>query len=1002
MIFNNEKESTNNKYKFLTETKLVKSSSLSKLHRNLEIGKLDQSMNRSAKSRSRSGSYRHKKKKKNKRIKLLYLNKLCRRSNGEITKKNNFEYKFKVLLGKIFVKKQDLDELAKRKKLYSEQVKKIKIIKKTNSFKPKEDSAFDIIRKYSLKVLCTNRAIINNKKEKEKELFQKLEEIDKSNLNSAILETPHVEQKLKLTPVLKNLQFINNNCTPIIPTIKNYTSKSNLIKFEENIQTNIGFHNNSFNLSKNLELTNKNNQNNFSQKKEILNKMSPELLRLKSIYKRNNEKNDITNSLNDSNKNEIIKIGKSFDNANIKHIEISSDIKYQKKPKKERVDLCKDLHILYYAIGPGNASYLVKNCMYHRTNWKESYSYVSNLFNFKWQPVSQGIDFLRLGKYASVKQIVNHFENHSCISNKANLFINMMDYCEQRKISVFKYIPLTIIFDLNILENTNDEKVLKKLQKLRKFMDEDENKFIKKYEDIGNYFKEKEYIEEKKKKYEMSKENQNKKNKILYYVKEVDEDKSDDEFTNDNMDIKYPLYRNIFGKIKLNEKTETKFQNNLCVNIKERDRQKFIAKYTGSNTVVELPETHSSGKNIWIIKAINLNRGMCIKIVNNYKKMIQVLNKFRLGVNYDFTSKNIDNTDNNTSSNENKDKKDDFNPRAPIYICEKIIIQKYIERPLLYKGRKCDMRVWVLITQNLKVYFFKEGHLKTCSIPFDIESKDAYTHITNYSFQKYNECFQKYEKGNEVPFYDFQKFIDEQYPDKNYKLNINLYSQIKEIVAISMKSVKEQIDKNGNTYQFEIFGYDFMLDENFNLFLIEVNTNPGLEESSPWIQIIVPRMLDDALRLTIDQLFNPAYDFSKMYKKDKDENTFKIITNEFKEKVESENKYLKTEIELRNKFEKEKEVDNKIKRMNTKSFNINDLIKKLDKKPEINTELNKNDKYISPFPVPGYKNDENLWEFVCDLTSNDPLDEFLDKDKESEKCYTGIRYLFNKKKNGEN
>ena len=161
-------------------------------------------------------------------------------------------------------------------------------------------------------------------------------------------------------------------------------------------------------------------------------------------------------------------------------------------------------------------------------------------------------------------------------------------------------------------------------------------------------------------------------------------------------------------------------------------------------------------------------------------------------------------------------------------------------------------------------------------------------------------------------------------------------------------------------------------------------------------------MLDDALRLTIDQLFNPAYDFSKMYKKDKDENTFKIITNEFKEKVESENKYLKTEIELRNKFEKEKEVDNKIKRTNTKSFNINDLIKKLDKKPEINTELNKNDKYISPFPVPGYKNDENLWEFVCDLTSNDPLDEFLDKDKESEKCYTGIRYLFNKKKNNEN
>ena len=987
MIFNNEKEIGNKNYNFITEVKLVKSSSSSKLHRTFGIGKLEQSLNRNARSRSRSGSgVFGRKKKKRRRIKLLYLN---RKSNIEVSKKNNFEYRFKVLLGKIFVKKQDLDELAKRKKLYSEQVKKIKIIKRTNStnsFKPKEDTPFEIIKKYSLKVLSTNRAVINNKKEKEKELFHKLEEIDKTNLNSAILGTPHIEQKLKLTPVIKKLQLINTNCTPIIPTNKIYPTKCNN-KLEENIKTNFGFLNNSFNLSKHYEITNKNNKNSYSQTKNLLDKMAPEVLKLKSIYKRNGDKSDLKSNLNDSNKKEQVNQRKSFDNS-IKHIEIC-DTYTQKKPKKERVDLCKDLHVLYYAIGPGNASYLVKNCMYHRTNWKETYSYVTNLFNFKWQPVSQGIDFLRLGKYASVKQIVNHFENHFCISNKANLFINMVDYCEQRKISVFKYVPLTIIFDLNVLEYIKDEKIMKRLDKLKKFVDEDENKFVKKYEDIGNYFKEEEFIEEKKKKIQTAKENNNKKNKILYYVKEVEEVNSDDEI--DNNDTKYPLYRNYFDKFKLIEKVENKFQ----FNIRDKEKQRLLSKHIGTNTVIELPETHSSGKNMWIVKAINLNRGMCIKIANNYKKMMQIVNKFKEGVNYDFTSKNLENTDNKSPPKDNKDKKD-LNPKAPIYNCEKIIIQKYIERPLLYKGRKCDMRVWVLITQNLKVYFFKEGHLKTCSIPFDIESKDAYSHITNYSFQKYNEYFQKYEKGNEVPFYDFQKFIDEKYPEKNYKLNINLYSQIKEIISISMKSVKDQIDKNGNTYQFEIFGYDFMLDEDFNLFLIEVNTNPGIEESSPWIQIIIPRMLDDALRLTIDQLFNPGYDFSKMYKKDKNGNNLKIITNNFKEKIESENRNIKTETIHIKHLEKENEKE----RMKTESININDLMNKIDKKPKIKTELNKNDKYISPFPVPGYKNDENLWEFVCDLTSKDPLDEFLDK--ENDKCYTGIRYLFNKKKNGEN
>ena len=62
-------------------------------------------------------------------------------------------------------------------------------------------------------------------------------------------------------------------------------------------------------------------------------------------------------------------------------------------------------------------------------------------------------------------------------------------------------------------------------------------------------------------------------------------------------------------------------------------------------------------------------------------------------------------------------------------------------------------------------------------------------------------------------------------------------------------------------YTFEIFGFDFMLDCNFEPFLIEVNSNPGYEESSPLIKMLVPRMLDDALRLTVDKEFGTIYHF---------------------------------------------------------------------------------------------------------------------------------------------
>lgn len=41
----------------------------------------------------------------------------------------------------------------------------------------------------------------------------------------------------------------------------------------------------------------------------------------------------------------------------------------------------------------------------------------------------------------------------------------------------------------------------------------------------------------------------------------------------------------------------------------------------------------------------------------------------------------------------------------------------------------------------------------------------------------------------------------------------------------------------------EIFGYDFIIDSDFKTWLIEVNTNPCIEESSSILQILLPRML---------------------------------------------------------------------------------------------------------------------------------------------------------------
>ena len=71
-------------------------------------------------------------------------------------------------------------------------------------------------------------------------------------------------------------------------------------------------------------------------------------------------------------------------------------------------------------------------------------------------------------------------------------------------------------------------------------------------------------------------------------------------------------------------------------------------------------------------------------------------------------------------------------------------------------------------------------------------------------------------------------------------------------IEATMMSVRQKINKNNRRYCMSIFGYDFMLDRNLRSWLIEVNTNPCLEESNKLLSMLIPRMLDDAFKLSLD------------------------------------------------------------------------------------------------------------------------------------------------------
>jgi len=467
------------------------------------------------------------------------------------------------------------------------------------------------------------------------------------------------------------------------------------------------------------------------------------------IYNKNNEHKD------KSIKNKFLSSSYKFTNSNKnnKNKNYCNNLFKEIIFIKSNEELCKNESLYTYIVRPENCGYLIKNCFKHRKNWKEIEDLESKDFNFKWQQTTRGIDYNHLSLSENKKQMVNHFEFLGVISNKANLFINMMQYAESKEQNIFKYLPFTVLFDYNKVNFFNK---LVSFEHLFKNIDD----YIVSY-------------------YEVDERNYKKDKDRLYgYF--------------------FPFIDRIGNKTVINI-PDTHFVKNKIKIIDD-----------SNNNENKVPKIKN---NFWIIKAPDLNRGMCIKIVNNMMLIKRIIREYSMGIKIGYNDKNNNdenfndftgyNDDQNQSENyddENGEEDNNYNYNFKyqinsIYNSNKFmksnyessptkentnnyrshicVIQKYIEKPLLYYGRKFDIRIWVLLTQNLNVYMFEEGHLKCCSINYNLNSDNTFCHLTNYSFQKHSSNFGKYEFGNEVSFSDFQKNIDVNYDKKvNFKNDI--------------------------------------------------------------------------------------------------------------------------------------------------------------------------------------------------------------------------------------
>jgi len=295
------------------------------------------------------------------------------------------------------------------------------------------------------------------------------------------------------------------------------------------------------------------------------------------------------------------------------------------------------------------------------------------------------------------------------------------------------------------------------------------------------------------------------------------------------------------------------------------------------------------------------------------------------------------------------------------------VIQKYIEKPLLVKARKFDIRVWALVTHNYDFYFFKEGYLRTSSEEFNLGDVDNYfIHLTNNAVQKFSSNYGQFENGNQLSFPWFQKFMEEMFPGFDFKGKI--INRIKELIFISMSSVRKKLNPNDRKHCFEVFGYDFIIDENLHVWLIEVNTNPCLEESSPLLAMLIPRMIDDAFKLTLDLLFpkrDPPINKQKpqtmILQKSIPISLFtdeKTKSNSMEEIKDQNSNPIKPSEKNEQEIQLESESITTTATIKNENIIKNEETAVIEKKP---ARPQQKEKVPSQFPVQGYSDEENMW-----------------------------------------
>eukprot|EP00071_Canis_lupus_P041033 XP_022274590.1 inactive polyglycylase TTLL10 isoform X1 [Canis lupus familiaris] len=183
------------------------------------------------------------------------------------------------------------------------------------------------------------------------------------------------------------------------------------------------------------------------------------------------------------------------------------------------------------------------------------------------------------------------------------------------------------------------------------------------------------------------------------------------------------------------------------------------------------------------------------------------------------------------------------------------VVQRYIQNPLLLDGKKFDVRSYLLIACAMPyMVFFGHGYARLTLSLYDPHSSDLSGHLTNQFMQKKSPLYVLLKEDTVWSMDRLNRHINDKFRKTKGLPRDWVFTtftkRMQQIMAHCFQAVKAKLHcKLG---YFDLIGCDFLIDENFKVWLLEMNSNPALHTNCEVLKEVIPGVIVETLDLALE------------------------------------------------------------------------------------------------------------------------------------------------------